>query len=107
MDSQSSVPEETVHHKEEERVDNGLPRVLRKPGIQSGQTAFMLVDLLNRVRKPLVFVIRGLGLVLSQLTLDLQPRNNEVDGIQGRIGDGCSCRAGNSMAERFERCGIS
>ena len=80
---QSIRPQIIIKQEEQERIRNGFPRVLQNSGVECGESAFFIVNLLEGIKNTFVFAFVGCGGGFSKLSLDLQTGYDEVEGVDG------------------------
>lgn len=61
-----------------------------------------MVDFGDSIEEGLIFILAGGGLVFTQLTLDLESGDDQVDGVEQGIGDDGPGGSGDAVAEGFE-----
>lgn len=80
-----------IEQEKQKGVRDGLPSILEHPAVKSSYAPFLLVYLFESIKNASVFAFVGSRRGLSQLSLHLEARYNQVERIDGEVRDRGSC----------------
>ena len=95
-------PNIIIEQEEQERINDAFARILENACVERPDSPFVIVNSLESVKQAFVFGIVCNFAFGTERALHLKTSYDEVERVDGQIGDGGSDGAGKGVAESWE-----